>query len=443
MKYRDRLLYNAVAVPLMYLGLKAVSLFNRKVKRGFQERRGLWERLKRSTEEISEERKPRFWIHSSSAGEFLQSVPVMEEIKTNWPSALIFFTYFSPSATALVRSSSLVDISSYLPLDSKENAGKIFSLLKPDILLFSRYDVWPNLMWEAGRRRCPAVLINATLNMESSRMRALARRFFGRLYSDLELICAASTADRENFLSIGVPAWKVEVTGDTKYDETFERITDLSQQTTPLDSVLSGKRVIIGGSTWPPDEKSLLSAYVNLKKTFHDLFLMIVPHEPTPDRVEELIRDSSAMGHRPVTYSTLRNHNWRGEGDVLIIDQVGLLARLYGLAHIAVVGGGFTRGVHNVLEPAVFGVPVLVGPNYRKSPEAITPHRDGGAITVESEEAMEMGLLNLLRDRDKQKSMGESALESVSKNLNATERTLAVLWSTFPTLFPPSKSGQR
>ncbi len=442
MKFRDRLLYDTIAVPLIYGSLKIVSLFSRKVKRGFRERRDVWERLTRSTEKITEEMKPRFWIHSSSAGEFLQSIPVLEEIKANWPEAVIFCTYFSPSADALVRASTLVDIPSYLPIDSRENAGRIFSLLRPDILLFSRYDVWPNLMWEASRRRCPAVLINATLNRESSRMKLGVKGFSGRLYSDLELICAASEEDRENFLSIGVPAWKVEVTGDTKYDETFKRVTVLPQEKTPLESYLSDTRVIIGGSTWPPDEKYMLSAFANLKKTFHDLFLMIVPHEPTKNRVKELIRDSSSTGCRPETYSELRDHAWQRECDVLIVDQVGFLARLYRSAQIAVVGGGFTRGVHNVLEPAALGIPVLMGPNYGKSPEAVTLCRDGGAKMIDSEEAMEATLSTLLSDSDEHKTMGEMAKHSVRKNLNATEHTLAVLRSTFPILFPTVKREQ-
>ncbi len=432
----DRVLYNRVVVPLIFGGLKAASLFDHKVRRGFRERTDVWEKLSQSTHALTDEQSPRFWIHTSSAGEFLQSAPILEEIKILWPSAVILFTYFSPSAHTLVSSSDLVDIPSYLPLDRTRNARKIFSLFQPDILLFCRYDVWPNLVWEAARRRCPAILVNATLNRLSSRMRPLVRGFFGRVCREMELICVASVDDRENFLSIGVPAWKIEVTGDTKYDETYRRVMEITREALPLQSALRGKRVILGGSTWPPEEKLLLSTFGSIRDEYGDAYLVLVPHEPTRGRVRELVDKVTEQGFRPEIFTNLRDGGWKGEGNVLIIDQVGFLARLYGLADIAVVGGGFLRGVHNVLEPATLGIPILVGPNYRKSPEAVALIREGGAVVFEDELSLKNILIDLFRDPEKRRSMGELAIQNIRKNREATGRLLAVLQSTFPMLFP-------
>ena len=443
MKYLDTCVYNHVAVPVMVGALKVASPFRSKIKRGFRERHGIWDRLSEGLSSVTEGRKPVFWIHASSAGEFLQSVPLLEEIKSTWPKAVIICTYFSPSAESTVKSSNLVDIPSCLPIDSRKNAARIFSLLQPDILLFSRYDVWPNLVWEAGRRHCPAVLINATLSGQSVRLNRCWRRFYGRLYSDLELICTATDGDRENFLSIGVPAWKVEFTGDTKYDETYQRVSALMEETSSLDTFAAGRRVIIGGSTWWQDEKALFSSYSRLKKKLDDLYLIIVPHEPTPGRVEKIVEAAGSSGLHPETSSSLRNRNWLVEGDVMVVDRVGLLARLYGLSTVAVVGGGFSRGVHNVLEPAAVGVPILMGPNYRRSPETVALIHDGGALSVSSDTEMEEVLSDLLNDPERHRSMGAMALESVKKNMNATGRTLAVLRSTFPTLFPSPFPGSR
>jgi len=342
MKLLDSCLYNYVAVPVMVGALKIASLFKSKIKRGFRERNEIWGRLSIGISSVPDERRPIFWIHASSAGEFLQSVPLLEEVKSTWPGAVVICTYFSPSADSTVKSSPLVDVPSYLPIDSKKNAIRMFSLLKPDILLFSRYDVWPNLVWEAGRRQCPAVLINATLGSGSFRLKRWCRRFYGRLYSGLELICTASEDDRENFLGIGVPAWKVDVTGDTKYDETYQRIATLMEEKFPLDTFASDKRVIIGGSTWPQDEKALLLSYAGLKEKLGDLYLIIVPHEPTPDCIKRIIEAASNSRLSPETYSSVRNRGWLVEGDVMVVDQVGPLARLYGLSTIAVVGGGFS-----------------------------------------------------------------------------------------------------
>jgi 3-deoxy-D-manno-octulosonic-acid transferase len=435
----DKFLYNTFALPLIYGGLKVASPLHPKIRRGFRERKEVWTKLSEVNSLIDEDRKPRFWIHSSSAGEFLQSIPVLEEIKKNWPNCVIIFTYFSPSADAIVKSSRLVDIPSYLPADSQGNVKKIFSILKPDILLFSRYDVWPNLVWEAGFRTCPTVLINATLSEESLRMKKWIRKFYGRLCSDLELICTASEADRDKYLSIGVPAWKVEVTGDTKYDETYRRVLELSRESNSLEPFLVGKRVILGGSTWPVDEKHLLSAYSRIKKIYPDAVLLLVPHEPTPGHVNNLIKRSSAAGCIPVTYSSLKEQSQHDLWDVMIVDRIGLLAGLYTLAYIVLVGGGFSRGVHNILEPASLGLPVLMGPNYRKAPEAVALARHGGAKIVTSDGEVEKVLLDLLNDREAHKSMSELALKSVHDNLDATGRTLEVLQSSFPALFPSIK----
>ncbi len=445
--YFDRELYNRVVVPLIFGALKTASLFDHKIRRGFRERRDVWEKLNQSTLELTDDQTPRFWIHTSSAGEFLQSIPVLEEIKVLWPSSVILFTYFSPSAHTLVSSSDLVDIPSFLPLDRPRNAGRIFSLFRPDILLFCRYDVWPNLVWEAARRRCPAILINATLNRLSSRMRPLVRGFFGRVCREMELICAASPDDRENFLSIGVPAWKIEVTGDTKYDETYRRVMEVTREKVPLQTTLEGRRVILGGSSWPPEEKILLSAFAGIRDEYEDAYLVLVPHEPTRNRIRELMDKVKDMGFRPETFTVLRDSGWKVEGDVLIVDQVGFLAHLYTLADIALVGGGFLRGVHNVLEPATLGIPVLMGPNYQKSPEAVSLVREGGAMIIEDELALKHVVADLFQNPAKRKSMGELAIQNINKNREATGRLLAVLQSTFPILFPsgnkPSANKQK
>ncbi len=443
MRSLDRFLYNAFALPLIYGGLKAASSIHPKIRKGFRERKKIWKKLAETNSIVDEERKPRFWIHSSSAGEFLQSIPVLEEIKKNWPDSVIIHTYFSPSAESMVRSSQLVDIPSYLPADNPGNAKKFFALVKPDFLIFSRYDVWPNLVWEARIRSCPAVLINATLSEESQRMRRGIRGFYGRLCSDLELICTASEADRDKYLSIGVPAWKVEITGDTKYDETYRRVINLSRETNPLERFLVGKMVIIGGSTWSTDEKYLLSAYSRLKKIFPEALLLLVPHEPTSGHVNDLMGRSSSSGCQPITLSSLPDRGHGAPWDVLIVDRVGLLAGLYSLAHVVLVGGGFSRGVHNVLEPASLGLPVLMGPNYRKSPEAVTLVRNGGARAVSGEGEVEKILHDLLNDRETHKSMSELSLKSVQDNLGATGRTLEVLRSSFPSLFPSAVVPER
>jgi 3-deoxy-D-manno-octulosonic-acid transferase len=438
----DRFLYNTIAVPLLHGGLRLVSPFDPKVRKGFRGRRDVLERLAGAMLEIGPDRVPRFWIHSSSAGEFLQALPVIQAIRDAWPDALIVYTYFSPSADPLVRSSPLIDIPSYLPADTRENAARLFSILDPDILLFSRYDVWPNLVWEAARTNRPTVLINGTLTPESLRTRWWARGFFGRLYGGLELICTATEEDRANFLSIGVPAWKVDVTGDTKYDETSRRVAELAREESPLKRALAGRRVVIGGSSWPPEEGPLLRAVRRLRQGGDDdVYLALVPHEPSVRRVEGLLKDAEAAGLRPETWSSLRYRGGVPEGDVLVVDRVGLLAGLYPLSHVAVVGGGFGAGVHNVLEPASLGLPVLFGPRHEKSHEARHLVREGGARPVTRPEALEEAVVELLRDEEARAAMGARAAETVRKNLDATGRTLAVLRSTFPALFPPPRTG--
>ncbi len=435
MRAADRFLYDTIGLPVMIAGLGAVSPFVPKIRRGFSERRGLWKRLQESLSRCPEEAKPRFWFHASSAGEFIQSRPLLEDIRASCPGALIAATYFSPSADRVVKKSPLVDVSSYLPVDTKGNANRMFSLLRPDLVIFSRYDVWPNIVWEACRRNCPAVLINATMSPESSRIRWPAKTFHGRLYSDLELICVTTREDREHFLSIGVPAWKIEVAGDTKYDEVYNRVAAAGVGKSPLKPLSGDGRMVIGGSTWPPDEKILLDAFGEIRKTCPDLSLILVPHEPTARRVRGLTQRILGMGFAVESYSAVTGGGGRIEGkevDVLIVDEVGPLAGLYGSADIAYVGGGFSSGIHNVLEPASLGVPVIIGPKHRKAPEAISLVRDGGATVVTSAEEAKRSISGLLGDDQRLESMGAAALDSVRKNLGATGRVMAILRTTFP-----------
>ena len=435
MRSLDRILYNALALPAMVGGLRLASFCVPKVRNGFRKRKGLWERIQGTMAGITEDAAPRFWFHASSTGEFLQTLPLLSAIRSSWPGALIAFTYFSPSADRFVRSSPLIDLPSPLPPDTPGNARRMFSILEPDILVFSRYDVWPNLVWEACRRNRPVVLINATLGPLSGRMRSLWKGFHGRLFSDIELICAATQGDRERFLSIGVPAWKVEVSGDTKYDETYQRVTTLARDPMPLKSPLTGRRVLIGGSTWPLEEDFLLTASAAIRERFPNLFLLLVPHEPTPRRIRELLRRSSRSGLRPATYSSLKDGISLDDIEVLIIDEVGRLAGLYPLAEIAYVGGGHTREVHNVLEPASISLPVLMGPRHARTSDAAILIEAGGAAVIRDESELKEQLCHLLDDRQALHRMGETALECVKKNLHGTERTLAILRSTFPTLF--------
>ena len=388
-----------------------------KLARGIRGRRGVLERMRAWAEQERDRGRPLVWFHAPSVGEGLQAMAVMAAFRARRPDAQVVYTFFSPSAEGIARRVP-ADFADYLPLDTPAAVGRALDLLQPDVLAFSKYDVWPNLVAEAKRRGVRVALLSATLPASSSRLRGPARALLRGAYARLDAVAAISPDDAERFGGLGVAPDRRSVMGDARFDQVRDRAARVDRGSDLLAPLADSRPTLVAGSTWEPDEERLLTAWAALPPGPRRLIL--VPHEPTLvhlHRSEELI---VGAGLSSVRLADVAKHP---RADVLLVDRVGVLGELYALADAAYVGGGWgSAGIHSVLEPAAFGVPVLFGPRHRNAREAAELVAAGGAFSVPSPEELAARLGALLADESTRRRAGEAARRYVESGLGAAER---------------------
>lgn len=419
-------MYNAVVLPVAYGALSAASLFHGKLRETFATRRNIRERWESSRERLTG--RP-VWFHVSSVGEYEQAKPVIARLEKDFPDIQVALTFTSPSGyTYASRKETVGDggniaFMEYLPIDFAQNARFCLAILRPRLLVFVKFDLWPNLVWQAALQRVPSVLIDATLSTSSYRASMVGKRFYRAVYSDIQQILAISDGDAERFTEC-VPAHAgISVAGDTRFDRVMERKRSAKALWSHLDT--GDRFVVIAGSTWPKDEVHLLPALLGLAREHRDLLMIIAPHEPTEERVTSLLAWSRKHGLEATPLSQRdRFTAARGRPRVLIVDSVGVLAEAYGLADVAYIGGSFSTGVHSVIEPAIMGIPVLFGPSHENSFEAMELVRRQAAFEVRTAGETEERLVSLRRDEGLRERMGRNATSYVESQLGATDRCM-------------------
>jgi len=285
-------------------------------------------------------------------------------------------------------------------------------------LVFVKFDLWPNLIWAAGSKSIPTVLIDGTLSETSKRVSGLARRFYRSVYENLDRIMAIGIEDAERFLETTPDHPAVTVTGDTRFDRVLER----RRQQAPLEIGFArdNRITLIAGSTWPKDEARILPALAHTLDQHQNTRLVIAPHEPAADRVAGLETWAASNGFEVSRLS-------RGAGPaqrVIIVDTVGILAELYAFCDVAYIGGSFSTGVHSVIEPAIMGIPVLFGPVHHNSLEARQLLKLGGGILVTDSDQAFNSFHELVQEPRKRQVMGTAARKYVESQLGATRRCL-------------------
>jgi 3-deoxy-D-manno-octulosonic-acid transferase len=387
-----------------------------KLLRTFAARRGVRARYAAFARERD---RPLLWVHAPSVGEGLQARPVLELARAGMPRAQLAYTYFSPSAARFAESLD-VDFRDVLPFDATGDARAALDALSPTALVFSKLDVWPTLAREASRRGARLGLISATLAPGSSRLRGIAAALLRDAYARLDRVGAISADDAERLVTLGVPAARIDVTGDTRYDQVWAR-TAAANPDGPLLAPLRSERItLVAGSTWPADEAALLAAWTRLRARHADARLIVAPHEPTAAHLAPVERWAHDAGLRVARLDA----GGAGAADVVIVDRVGVLGDLYALADAAFVGGGFhAAGLHSVLEPAAFGAPVVFGPRYANSRDAVLLVSRGGATSVGDAASLEAALARWIDDPSARRAAGEVARDVVREGLGAAERS--------------------
>lgn len=400
-----------------------------KLARGLRGRRGAVSRMVDWAREARDLDRPLVWVHAPSVGEGLQARAVVERLRAHEPALQTAFTFFSPSAERWARGLD-VDVCGYLPWDLPAELDLVLDALRPDVVVFTKTEVWPTLTDRCARRDVPAALIAGTLPRGSSRRRPLARTFLGPAYARLAAVLAVSDEDAEALGRLGAPTSAIAVTGDPGIDAAAERAASADRRAAYLAPFHAHPvRTLVAGSTWPADEAVLLPAVARQRQRTPELRLVVAPHEPderhVPPLVEALRRD-----RWPVT--TLSEVERTGDalapGAAVVVDRVGVLSHLYTVGTVAFVGGGFgTDGLHSVLEPAAAGVPVLFGPRHANARDAARLVGVGAARAVPGADALAEALEVWLADAGALASAGSAAARYIDAHRGAAERSATAL----------------
>lgn len=420
-----KIIYNALVMPLLLTLFKIASAFNAKIRRGIEGRRTLFPLLEVSMSRVTSPR--RVWFHASSLGEFEQAKPIIAAIKARYPGVVIIATFFSPSGYDHSRNYKPADVISYLPYDLNSDTFRFLEIVRPTVAVMVRYDIWPNMVWNLNALSVPVILANATLKDASPRLWPIARQFHKTLYDCFATILTVSEADASAFRKFNASA-HVEPIGDTRFDQVNIRSRDARHRRLLNESITQGKKVFIIGQSWPEDEDVLLPELFALQADEPSLLTIIVPHEPTEEHLDEL--EAKLDGRTTfIRFSEVGNY---ANERCIIVDSVGVLVPLYQYAHIVYIGGSFRQGVHNVLEPAIFGVPVIFGPRHTNSQEAVALGANGGGFVISDQQSFASVIRPLIDDDERRARAGAIARAFVESNCGATERCMKFFAAYLP-----------
>jgi len=403
------ILYN-LFVRAYYIIIRIAALWNPKAQRWINGRKNVFDELKRSVSTGNV-----VWIHSASAGEFEQAKPIIESLKKNYPSLKIVASFFSPSGYDGARSYRHTDHNFYLPLDTISNARRLLECIAPRLVIFIKYEFWYHHLKVIQQQKIPLLLVSAVFR-ESQPFFKWYGGFYLRMLHFFQHIFVQDGRSLELLHSVGIV--DCSISGDNRFDRVHE-IASSANDIRRITEFIGEKPVIVAGSTWPDDEFYIRKVI----EKHHDLKFIIAPHEVT----KEHLRQIKTMFPSAIFYSELDELNL-STVNVLVIDSMGLLSTLYKYASIAYVGGGYTKdGIHNILEAAVYGKPVVFGPNYKKYREAIQLINCEGAFSFSTEEELLQLVTTLLQNKEVYNRSSQASAKYVADHIGATGKLMAYI----------------
>ena len=386
--------------------VKFLALFSPKIKLFVEGRKTVFQSLE---SKISSSDKS-IWFHAASLGEYEQGLPVMEKIKKEFPKHKIVVTFFSPSGFEVRKNNSIADACVYLPLDTKSNAQKFLKLVHPDLVFFIKYEYWPNYLNELKTLNIKTYLISGIFR-ENQAFFQWYGGFYRNALKAFDYFFVQNESSKLLLQKLGFN--NVKISGDTRFD----RVVSILERDNSLDFIKLFKNntiTIVIGSSWPKDE-SLLVNYIN--QTNEKVKFIIAPHNIKVEQIQEL---KNSITKKTVLFSEKENTDLSNY-DVLIVDTIGILTKIYSYAEIAYVGGGFGNpGIHNILEPATFGIPIIVGPKFTNFAEAVALVHQEGCVCVANQNELNDAFSNLISNEDIRHEKGHICSTFVHMNKGAT-----------------------
>lgn len=402
-------LYNFF-IQLYILAIKIASLFNVKAAKALKGRKKWKEKLQ---SQIDPNEKW-IWMHCSSLGEFEQGRPVFEALKKKFPDHKFALSFFSPSGFEIRKNYELADLIFYLPFDTQRNARELAKILKPKYWILVKYDYWFNHLKEQHKVNTKIIVISAIFRPKQIYFKLSGKWMTKKLKKYIYRFFVQDKNSKSLLEKVGIR--QVVVAGDTRLD----RVKIIANQTEKLNWVerFKGKNnLIVIGSSWAQDEKLWID-YLN-KYPPLNWKIIFAPHEINSKHIQNLKKN---LESETLLYSEIEDHNNLAKKDVLIIDAIGFLSKIYASADLAYVGGGFNKsGVHNTLEPAVFGVPVIIGPNFKKFNEVKQMKSIGIVHSIKNYFEFEQLIMNLFVNDDKRENVARIAHDLFDDQLSATQ----------------------
>jgi 3-deoxy-D-manno-octulosonic-acid transferase len=402
------ILYN-LAIFLYTLSLRIAALWNNKARKWVDGRKTVFDGIK---SKVNPQEK-KVWFHCASLGEFEQARPVMELFKQRNPSFKILLTFFSPSGFEVRKNYSGADYVFYLPADTAANARQFIALINPSLAVFAKYDFWFNYLQQLEKNKIPVVVFSAVFRKDQYFFQEYGNWFL-KILSRINIIYVQDDESRK--LLRKAKFNNVMLCGDTRFD----RVMQIAEQ--PVDFPLiekfkSGKSTIIAGSTWKEDERIIIEL---IKKRKDTMKFIIAPHETNDDRITELMEQIPIASLR---FSQATENNI-SDINVLVIDSIGILSQVYRYADVAYVGGGFGNGIHNILEPAAFSVPIIIGPNYKKFNEAVEMVNLSMAFTIDKFRQMNNKIIDLFFVKGSDDAIKRRIAEYMKSKKGATQQVV-------------------
>lgn len=399
-------LYNLIIIFASQV-VKLLALFSPKMKLFVDGRKEVFSILKSKINTTDKT----IWFHAASLGEYEQGLPVIEKIKAQYPNHKIVVTFFSPSGYEVRKNNTVADATVYLPLDTKSNAQKFIKAINPELVFFIKYEYWPNYLNELKKLEIKTYLISGIFR-ENQAFFKWYGGFYRNALKTFDYFFVQNESSKKLIQSIGFN--NVKISGDTRFD----RVVSILERDNSLDFIeqfKDNKTTIVIGSSWPKDE-NLLVNYIN--NASDEIKFIIAPHNIKAEQISNLksqITKTSVLFSEKSTID-LSNFN------VFIIDTIGILTKIYSYADIAYVGGGFGNpGVHNILEPATFGVPIIIGPNYSHFAEAIALVHQEGCISISNQNELNNAFNLLINNEDECNEKGHICSTFVQMNKGATD----------------------